>query len=744
MVTSIQLGNFFSSGGKTVLGGVGGSGLDTESLVKGLTDAKGLPAKDLQTKIDKNDKVSAALKEFQTLLSTLKDSVSFMRNPPGVSNQAQNGFAYTTANVISNSSALAGNYLSVQTSPGVSSQNFVISDIASVAKAKQQATGNITFISPATTFNADSDFVTATSTPNRFKAGTVQINGTSLTFEAGDSLNEVASKFNAVKASTGISATVIKVSDNNYRLVYSSTTTGTDADFNLNDAGTVTDSSGVFSLIGRTNLLTNGTFTSDITSWTNASQGTAEGISYSSGKLQLNGEGTPGNEAFAQQAMTTVPGQTYTVRATFAGSPNGAAIRIGSGNDVTLGTNYDIANQSVNADGETMFTFVATGTTTYLTFDSGAGTSPITVDDVVVTANATNGFNTLQSASDAEFTLNGVAITRQTNAVSDVVSGVTFNILQETPDDTELSATIVPDTSTAKNAIINFINAYNDMRIFAAKQMQVGNNGQYTDDAVLSSNSTFRNTVSTITNTLTQVISGITNGDPNRLSELGITFADLPESKDNPLVRNILDVNDGTLTSKLADSFDALKRVFEFDFSSTNPNLRVFSRTNALSASDFSLTISSTTPPTLPTAIATYTGGTANFDVAAIKDNATGDTIGYTLTGQKGTVFEGLVLLYSSTTGGTMTAKATQGLADKLYNTADDVLKKDTGAMDVELASIKSADERLQNNIDKINEQVERFRQSLLDKFGALEQAIARVNTILQSIDAQNQARYNS
>ena len=87
---------------------------------------------------------------------------------------------------------------------------------------------------------------------------------------------------------------------------------------------------------------------------------------------------------------------------------------------------------------------------------------------------------------------------------------------------------------------------------------------------------------------------------------------------------------------------------------------------------------------------------------------------------------------------------ATQGLADKIFNLTDTVLTKDTGALDTEVSSITTLDQRLQDQITKIDEQVERFRQQLLEKFSALEQAIARVNNLLASIDADNQARYNS
>lgn len=733
MVTSIQLGNFFSSNGKTVLGGVGGSGLDTENLIKSLTDAKRLPATRLEEKISSNGKQSSALAEFKTLLSSLKDATNFLRNPPGVGNQAQNAFLYTTASVVTNTGVAASNYLTVATSPGVSPTTYNISDISSVARAKKQTTGSFAVAS------ADVSVTASGYEPNKFRAGDITVNGETITLAEGDTLNQIAAKFNAVKADSGISASVVKAGTNDYRLAFTATETGTDANFDLN---AIADPNGVFTMIGQTSLIANGTFDSGIGSWTDASTGTGLISYHASGGITIDGDGL-GNEAFAQQAMTTVPGQQYTVRAKLLDVTSSVYMRIGTDADPASPNNFDLSNYEVTADGEVEFTFTATGATTYLTFDSSANTDPVLIDNVSVIATpAADAFTTTQAASDAVFTLDGVTITRQNNVINDIYDGVTFTLQQEAPALTTLAATVSADTSIVKSAVINFINAYNDLRVFAAKQSQVDDSGQYVEDAVLANSPVFRNTVSSITNTLTQIVSGITGGDPSRLAELGITFADLPESDENPLVRNIMDLNEGTLDSKLAENFDAFRRVFEFDLTSDNSNLRVFSRTNALSASNFTLNITMGTPPALPTVTATTSSGTVALDVTAITDNSTGTVIGYTLKGKTGTSLDGLQLIYSGTTTATINVTATQGLADQVFNITEGTLA-DTGALKSELDAMESADKRLQDQITRIDEQVERFRQQLLDKFAMLEQAISKVNNLLASIDAQNQTRYS-
>lgn len=69
MVTQIQLGNFYTSNGRTVSGGVSGSGVDTEGMIKALTDARRLPAVSFENRVKTNDAKTKALGEFQTLLT---------------------------------------------------------------------------------------------------------------------------------------------------------------------------------------------------------------------------------------------------------------------------------------------------------------------------------------------------------------------------------------------------------------------------------------------------------------------------------------------------------------------------------------------------------------------------------------------------------------------------------------------------------------------------------------------------
>ncbi len=596
MVTAVQLGNFYSANGRNVLGGAGGSGIDTEALIEALTAAKRLPAVRLEDKIEVNDKTATALTSLKTLLTQFQDAANFLRNPPGVGNDADNVFSYTAATVTSNTAVAGSTYLSVSTVPGADTQSFTVDSITSIAKAKRQTTD---------IFNvADTNTSVTTAVPaaGQFGVGTFSVNGIDITLAEGDSLNTVAAKFNSVKDDTGVQASILQVASGQYKLTFSATATGLTANFDLGDP-------------------------------------------------------------------------------------------------------IDITPDSI--------------------IDAGGVFAQIVI-------------STTQDAANAIFTLDGTLIERETNTINDAVTDVTFNLLQVTPALTELDVTITPDTENAKSAVFNFVNTYNELKIFAANQSLLNANGTYAEESILANNATLRSTVSSVGSLLSTVVDGLSVGAKNTLANVGVTFADLPESEDNPFVRNILNIDEAVLDSALAADFDGVRGVFEFSFSSDNTNVQVFSRTNALSISDFSLDID----PLTSTFNATYDIGggpvTIALDAAAIIGG------GYTLTGPAGSVLEGLVLIYGSEDPGTANITVTQGIADSIFNFLDTILDEETGALEVELTSIQDATTAFEDDIERIDALVAQYRDQLLARFAALEAAISKVNLLLQSLDAQTQAQQNA
>lgn len=605
MVTQITLGSFSQQNGRTVVTG-GQSGFDTTAIVDSLVTARRLPAVALEDRIKTNDSRTTALNSLKDILTRFRDASDVLRNPPGINNATQNIFAYRTANLSSNTTVSANNYLAVTVEPGANTQSINISNIDSLARESKQNTGD--FILPS----ADTAVVGATANPGFFTAGTVSLRNVTggapvdITLAAGDSLNTVASKFNALRDQTGIQATVVRVSSGSststFQIVFTATRTGTTYGFDLNDPATVlSDPSGVLS-------------------------------------------------------SANIPAPTQTAR-------------------------------------------------------------------------------------NARFTLDNVVVERETNAINDVISGITFNLKQPTPIGTDLQLNIVPDTTIVKNAITQFVDVYNEFRLFASTQTEFGNDGRPKDTAVLNNNSSLRSIIARIGSEITTVVSGLANGDPQRLADIGLSFQDFQGDDENPFTRNILQINDERLSSALSSDFTGVTSLFQFQLQSNNPNLVNFRRSNNIGINHFTLAIDRTNN----TYNATYTDAQGTTQTVALDGTPVpGGGAGVSLSGKAGTVLDGLQLIYGVAGDANINVSFTQGLGDRLFNTTNDLLNTSSGLIQQELTSIQDNNTRFQADIDRIDAQITRYRDQILQQYAALESALSRSNQLLQALDAQQQARNNT
>jgi flagellar hook-associated protein 2 len=341
------------------------------------------------------------------------------------------------------------------------------------------------------------------------------------------------------------------------------------------------------------------------------------------------------------------------------------------------------------------------------------------------------GFFSETDAVDAMVTIDGTQVTRQTNSINDLVDGITFDLTQTTPPGTELTVGIQADTELARSAIMNFVDAYNEFRVFASRQTETTDDGERVQTALLGTNTALRSLVNAVGTEISSVVNGLAN--TNSLSQLGLKLSDFPGDAETPFTRNILQVDESKLDAALASDFDAVRKVFEFNYVADNPNFVVFSRDNSLNATDAIFNIDQTNG----IYEATVNGTTYTLEATALS------TGGVSLTGPQGSPIAGLNVLYTDTDDVTVNLSMTQGIGDRIFNALEDALDDEDGIVSQEIQSLDDRNTRLQEDIDRIDSMIENYRFSLMERFSALEAAIASVNSILQLLDAQAEARAN-
>ncbi|HEC18691.1 MAG TPA: flagellar hook protein [Gammaproteobacteria bacterium] len=132
----------------------------------------------------------------------------------------------------------------------------------------------------------------------------------------------------------------------------------------------------------------------------------------------------------------------------------------------------------------------------------------------------TQNLTETQTAQDAAFQVDGIDITKSSNTVSDVISGVTLTLNALNPTGSE-TITVSQDTDTAKDAVKAFVTAYNDLQAEVKKQIDSGVDSG--DKGALASDLATRQIMLSIRDELNQKPTGI-SGTYTTLSSIGVSF----------------------------------------------------------------------------------------------------------------------------------------------------------------------------------------------------------------------------
>lgn len=124
------------------------------------------------------------------------------------------------------------------------------------------------------------------------------------------------------------------------------------------------------------------------------------------------------------------------------------------------------------------------------------------------------------TARDAQLTVDGIAVTASSNNPSDVISGLTLNLLSDTEGPT--TVTVATDSAGIGDSVQTLVDKYNDLFSFISEQS--GASGTLRD------NPTLRAVASRIEGIFTSSLSGGL-GDVSLFSQVGITRGDARQIK---------------------------------------------------------------------------------------------------------------------------------------------------------------------------------------------------------------------
>ncbi len=214
----------------------GSSGLDTSALIEAAVNAKLEAATTLETQVEENDTTIAAYEEMQGYLSDLMDALDTLRNASG-STSTESVFDSRAAYLTASDGTDASSFVGVAVDDGTASQSFTL-EIEQLALSHKVGSGTQSSSGEALAFSGS------------FTLGATDGESATITVDSTMSLEDIAAAINDETGTSGVQASVLKVSDGSYMLVLSSSETGqtielTDTDGVAQSLGIV-DGAGAF------------------------------------------------------------------------------------------------------------------------------------------------------------------------------------------------------------------------------------------------------------------------------------------------------------------------------------------------------------------------------------------------------------------------------------------------------------------------------------------------------------------
>jgi flagellar hook-associated protein 2 len=337
-------------------------------------------------------------------------------------------------------------------------------------------------------------------------------------------------------------------------------------------------------------------------------------------------------------------------------------------------------------------------------------------DDILnklgVTDNTGSFSNVLQASQAAKFTLDGIALTRNTNDISDVLSGVTFDLLQPTPSGTSLNVSIGADTNQITNALQTFVTDYNAFRDDVIAQQAINPDGTASSSAVLFGDGTVRDVMTQIEQVLGTSVNGLT------MADIGLSF-----NQQNELV-----LDTGTLSTALSTNLGGVTALL--------------SAQTKTSSNQLSVVNTSKSPESFTLDVAVDASG--NLSGASVGgDNSLFSIQGNAIVGNVGTIYAGMAFTYTGSTSQSIAVTSTLGLATQIAQIAGDA-SANSGSFQTLINNLQTQDTTMQQKINDIDDAASAFQTQLEAQYAIYQSAIQAADNTLNYLSALLNAKSNN
>lgn len=387
------------------------SGMDTDGIIRRMMAVEALPIQRMQQQQALIQQRMGVLQQFRANISSLATSAGVLNSPTAFNPMAASSSKTEVATLSASTASIPGTY-SLSVAKLAQGQKIASSPQASASEAMNQT-------------------------------GQFVVNGKAITVLASDSLSAIAQKINS--AGAGATASIVDGGAGSAFLTITSTSTGASSKIQISDlTGSVANTLGLVS--GSTSIrepITNGALSSAFANVTDTLESLLGASGLGPQTIQINGVDV--DVDFSQDSLQAI------------------ANRI----NATPGVDAQAAIRSVQQSGKTVYKLEITGTSGTPTFtDSGNVLTSLGV------LQPSYG-NELLQAQNAQYTLDGLALTSETNTITSAIPGATLTLLKANETTPETSVlTIRRDDEDIKQKIVAVKDAFNGIVDFIKQYSQ--------------------------------------------------------------------------------------------------------------------------------------------------------------------------------------------------------------------------------------------------------------------------------
>jgi len=227
----------------------------------------------------------------------------------------------------------------------------------------------------------------------------------------------------------------------------------------------------------------------------------------------------------------------------------------------------------------------------------------------------------LVEGEDASIVVDDVTITDPSNTITDVIEGVTLNLVGADDAATTVTVKVERDLSAIKSKIQDMVDSFNTVLGYINTQFSYNDK---TDEVggILFGDGTLASVKSDLINIVTETITGASS-DFNKLSLIGITL-DLTNTEEGYYQDLTLSIDEDKLTDALETNFDDVRKLFAAFGSSPDANIEYISHTDDTLGGTYDVVITEAATQGTVTGSKALGGDLGEDVTVTIEDFATG------------------------------------------------------------------------------------------------------------------------